>query len=62
MTPNRGWRGGVLSPCLNKETAKKAVESLHDGVAQAKAARWTEEANDGMAESTRRSLHLNPGP
>lgn len=53
MTPNRGGGegGGVLSPCLNKETAKKAAESLHDGVVQAKAARWTEEANDGMAKS-----------
>lgn len=52
MTPNRGGGGGVLSPCLNKETAKKAAESLHDGVVQAKAARWTEEANDGMAKTT----------
>lgn len=60
--PTEVGGGGVLSLCLNKETAKKAAESLHDGVDQAKAARWTEEANDGMAKTMRRSLHLDPGP
>lgn len=47
--------GGGILPCLHKETLKKAAESLHDVVVQAKATGWTEEANDGVAVPPPRS-------